>query len=172
MNQSMTESATSDAPNVSAGPGKGLNIALWCVQVLLALAFLGASSGKLMGRPEMVALFEAVGIGQWFRYVTGILELAGAALIVVPKTRGVGAGLLAAIMLCAIAIHLFILHSAPTAPLVLLLLAASISLGTAKRTSRRTADTTRPFMPIRWRTNAGGNRRSVVRSLAASSERT
>ncbi|AKV00219.1 hypothetical protein AKJ09_06882 [Labilithrix luteola] len=125
----MTHSATSNASNVSARPGKGLNIALWCVQVLLALAFLGASSAKLMGKPEMVAVFNAVGIGQWFRYVTGILELAGAVLIVVPKTRSVGAALLAMIMVGAIFAHLFVLHSPPTAPVVLLLLAGFVVWG-------------------------------------------
>ena len=129
----MRESATSHLPNVGARPGKGLNITLWCVQVLLALAFLGASSVKLMGQSEMVGLFEAVGIGQWFRYVTGILELAGAVLIVVPKTRSVGAALLVAIMLGAIATHLFILHSAPIGPLVLLLLSSFVVWGRGAR---------------------------------------
>jgi putative oxidoreductase len=71
----MNASATRPLPDVGAGPRKGLNIALWCVQGLLAV-FVGASAGKLMGKPEMVALFEAVGIGQWFRYVTGLLELS------------------------------------------------------------------------------------------------
>jgi putative oxidoreductase len=125
----MSESATGHLPDVGAKPGKGLNIALWCVQVLLALAFVGAASGKLMGKPEMVGLFEAIGIGQWFRYVTGILELAGALLIVVPKMRSIGAGLLVAVMLGAVVTHLFILHNAPTAPLVLLLLASFVVWG-------------------------------------------
>lgn len=132
----MRESATSHLPNVGAGPGKGLNITLWCVQVLLALAFLGASSVQLMGQPEMVRLFEAVGIGQWFRYVTAILELTGAVLIVVPKTRSVGAALLVAIMLGAIATHLFILHNAPTAPLVLLLLSSFVVWGRRRELAR------------------------------------
>ena len=132
----MSELATSHLSNVGAEPGKGLNITLWCLQVLLALAFLGATSGKLMEQPEMVGLFEAVGIGQWFRYVTGILELTGAVLIVVPKTRSVGAGLLVAIMLCAIATNLFILHSAPTAPLVLLLLSSFVVWGRRRELAR------------------------------------
>ena len=125
----MSESATGHLPDVGAKTGKGLNIALWCLQVLLALAFVGASSGKLMGKPEMVGLFEVIGVGQWFRYVTGILELTGAVLIVVPKTRSVGAVLLIAVMLGAVATHLFILHAAPTAPLVLLLLASFVAWG-------------------------------------------
>ena len=47
-------------------------------------------------------------------------------LVVVPKTKGVGAALLATVMVGAIATHLFILHNAPTAPLALLLLASFV----------------------------------------------
>src|SRR5258708_560346 len=108
-------------------PGKGLNIALWVVQGLLALAFVGAASGKLLGKPEMVALFEAVGVGQWFRYVTGLMELTGALLIVVPRTKFFGAALLSMVMVGAVLTHLFILHTAPTAPPVLLILARVVA---------------------------------------------
>jgi putative oxidoreductase len=113
----------------SNAPGKGLNIGLWVVQGLLALAFVGAASGKLLGKPEMVGLFDVIGIGQWFRYVTGLVELAGGALILIPKTRVVGAGLLVGTMLGAIATHLFVLHNAPTAPVVLLALLSFVLWG-------------------------------------------
>ena len=116
--------------NVSSNtPGKGLNIGLWVVQGLLALSFVGAASGKLLGQPEMVGLYDAIGVGQWFRYVTGLVELAGAALILIPKTRVIGAGLLAGTMLGAIAAHLFILHTAPTAPVALLALVSFVLWG-------------------------------------------
>jgi putative oxidoreductase len=124
MSNPIIESDTS-----SNAPGKGLNIGLWIVQGLLALAFVGAASGKLLGKPEMVGLYDAIGIGQWFRYVTGLVEIAGAVLVVIPKTRLVGAGLLAGTMLGAIATHLLILHNAPTAPVVLLALASFVLWG-------------------------------------------
>jgi putative oxidoreductase len=117
-------------PNIavarSAATGRPLDILLWCVQALLALVFVNASWAKLMGNPEMVALVSAVGFGQWFRYVTGILELTGAVLIMVPKTRSAGAALLATIMLGALIAHLFILHVPPTAPGVLCLLSVLV----------------------------------------------
>jgi hypothetical protein len=85
-----------------AATGRPLDILLWCVQAFLALVFVNASWAKLMGNPEMVALFTAVGVGQWLRYVTGILELTGAVLIMVPKTRNVdifkGTGYVAVVM--------------------------------------------------------------------------
>ncbi|HEX3530176.1 MAG TPA: DoxX family protein [Thermoanaerobaculia bacterium] len=110
-------------------PGKAANIALWVVQILLALAFIGAASGKLLGNPDMVGLFKAIGIGQWFRFVTGLLEVTGAILIVIPRTKFFGAALLAMIMVGAVLTHLFILHNAPTAPAVLFLLAGIVAWG-------------------------------------------
>jgi uncharacterized membrane protein YphA (DoxX/SURF4 family) len=121
-NDALAPSASSVAPT-----GKAANIALWIVQGLLALAFVGAASGKLLGNPDMVGLYEAIGVGQWFRYVTGLLELTGAVLIVVPRTRAYGAALLAVIMVGAVLTHLAILHNAPTAPAVLLVLAAVVA---------------------------------------------
>jgi putative oxidoreductase len=115
--------------SVHAHPGKGANIALWVLQALLALAFLGAASGKLLGKPDMVGLFEMIGIGQWFRYLTGLLELAGAVLIVVPRTKFFGAALLAMVMVGAVLTHLLIIHSPPTAPAVLLVLASIVAWG-------------------------------------------
>jgi uncharacterized membrane protein YphA (DoxX/SURF4 family) len=112
-----------------AATGRPLDILLWCVQTLLALVFVGASWAKLTGNPEMVALFTAVGVGQWFRYVTGLLELTGAVLIMVPKTRRPGAALLATVMLGALSAHLFILHVPPTAPVVLLLMSGFVVWG-------------------------------------------
>lgn len=117
------------ASAMSKSPSKRLNIALWVAQGFLALAFVGAGTGKLLGTPDMVALYEAIGLGQWFRHVTGILELIGAVLVIVPRTRVVGAGLLASIMLGAITTHLFVLHNSPLAPLALLVVASLVLWG-------------------------------------------
>jgi uncharacterized membrane protein YphA (DoxX/SURF4 family) len=99
------------------------------VQAFLALVFVSACWAKLLGKQEMVALFSAVGSGQWFRYVTGILELAGAVQIMVPKTRRIGAALLATIMLGALTTHLFILHAPPATPGILLLMSGFVVWG-------------------------------------------
>ena len=36
----------------------------------------------------MVEMFATIGIGQWFRYVVGVLELAGAARVLLPRLSG------------------------------------------------------------------------------------
>lgn len=112
--------ATSPLSPSSSKPGKGLTIALWVVQVLLAAMFFLAGGSKLAGDPKMVGLFELVGIGQWFRYLTGILEVGGAVLLLIPRTAAHGAALLVPVMLGAILTHLVVVHSSPAIPLVLL----------------------------------------------------
>jgi uncharacterized membrane protein YphA (DoxX/SURF4 family) len=112
-----------------AAPGKALNIALWVVQIGLALMFFMAGGGKLAGSAMQVALFEAVGLGQWFRYVTGLLEVGGGILLLVPGRSGVGAGLLIAVMLGAVLTHLAVLHSSPAMPLGLLACLAFVAWG-------------------------------------------
>jgi putative oxidoreductase len=119
-----------------ATPGKASNIAFWTLQVLAALAFLAAGLGKLLGSADMIALFNAVGIGQWFRYVTGVLEVLGAVLLIVPSKTAVGAVLLACVMAGAVVAHLTVLHTAATAPVVLFALTALIAWGRRSELTR------------------------------------
>src|ERR1700676_1723173 len=60
-----------------AAPSRVRLITLWTLSGLVALAFLGAGGAKLAGVPVMVEMFGKVGLGQWFRYFTGLLEVAG-----------------------------------------------------------------------------------------------
>ena len=68
----------------------------------------------------MVGLFEAIGFGQWFRYLTGALELVAAVAVLVPQTARYGALLIAVVMTGAVATHLFILGGSPVMAAALL----------------------------------------------------
>src|SRR5438132_10104776 len=125
----MTTTQTAHSPFAPAAPAKASNIALWTLQVLVALAFVAAALGKLVRSADMVALFDAVGIGQWFRYATGSLEVLGAALLIVPGKTAFGAVLLACVMAGAVVAHFTVLHTAPTAAFVLFALTALIAWG-------------------------------------------
>ena len=94
----------------------------WLLSVLLAFIFFSAGSMKLMSRPNMVQEFAQVGLGQWFRYFTGILELAGAIAILIPPIAKWGAMLLATVMSGTIVAHVTALHSPPTLPAILLVM--------------------------------------------------
>ncbi len=96
-----------------ASPGKGLTISLWILRVLTALAFLAAGGAKLAGAPPMVAVFATIGVGQWFRVLTGLLEVAGAIGLLIPRATFHAALLLAVVMVGAVGAHLVILGGNP-----------------------------------------------------------
>ena len=100
---------------------------VWGVRILLALAFGAAGLAKLAGVPQMVQVFEAVGFGQWFRYLTGVVEVGGAVLLLVPATSFIGGLLLAATMAGAVATHLVLIGGSPVPAVVLLLLSAFVA---------------------------------------------
>jgi putative oxidoreductase len=104
-----------------------VTIIAWILQILAAAAFLSAGYPKLMGAKMMVDMFDAIGIGQWFRYVTGGIEVGSAILLLLPGRAVFGAILLMCTMVGAILTHLLVLHSPPTGPVGLLILVAVIA---------------------------------------------
>jgi putative oxidoreductase len=113
---------------------KGKTIALWTLQILGAAMFAMAGFGKLSGNEMHVGLFEAIGIGQWFRYFTGVVELGSAILLLVPALSGVGALLLSGTMVGAIATHLFIVGGSFAMPAVLLIAMLGVAYGRKDQT--------------------------------------
>src|SRR5437870_5547273 len=83
-------------------------VALWLTQIGLAGMFLFSGGLKLTGAPELVGLFDAIGIGQWFRYVPGSIEVVSAVALLVPAWAAFGALLLIPTMVGAVVTHLFI----------------------------------------------------------------
>ena len=94
-------------------------IGAWTLQGILAAAFLAAGSAKLAGVPFMVELFDQIGLGQWSRVATGVVEVTGAIALVVPGLASVAALWLGFTMICAVAIHVFVLHTSPVPAIVL-----------------------------------------------------
>jgi putative oxidoreductase len=107
--------------------GRASLIALWLTQVALAVMFLMAGGSKLAGVPAMVSMFDALGLGQWFRYVTGAIEATSGILLLVPSAAVFGALLLIPTMLGAIVTNVFVIHASPVIPLLLLLGAAAVA---------------------------------------------
>jgi putative oxidoreductase len=108
-------------------PGKAVTIVAWTLQILCAAMFVFAGGSKLVGVPAMVQTFETIGFGQWFRYVTGGIEVISAALLVVPSLAFFGALALVATMVGAVITHLFIVGGSPAPAIVLLAATATIA---------------------------------------------
>ena len=98
----------------------------WTLQVLTAALFLFAGVSKLAGAPMMVQTFATIGVGQWFRYLTGAIEVVSAVLLLVPSLAIAGASALAVTMVGAIVTHLFIIGGNPAVPVALLASTAAI----------------------------------------------
>jgi uncharacterized membrane protein YphA (DoxX/SURF4 family) len=122
-----TDTRTFATTHPSTSGGRLATIGLWVLQVLAAAMFLMAGTMKLIGNPEMVQLFGTIGIGQWFRYLTGTIEVVGALLLLVPGAAVFGAVPLAATMVGAIITHLFVVGGNPAVPIVLLAMTTTIA---------------------------------------------
>ena len=111
MSQSLTSSAV---------PSRALNLFTWALQILLAIVFLGAGGAKLAGVPMMVEIYDLLGLGQGFRIVTGLVEIAGAIALLVPGYALGAAVWLACTMAGAVLAHVLVLPT-PAAPAIVLL---------------------------------------------------
>jgi uncharacterized membrane protein YphA (DoxX/SURF4 family) len=111
----------------ASAPPRWKSAGLWVVRGLLALAFAGAGGAKLYGVPMLVESFQHIGLGQWFRYLTGALEVLGAILILTPSLAAFGAVLLICIMIGATITHLFVVGGSAVPALVLLALSAIVA---------------------------------------------
>ena len=72
---------------------KALNITFRVLQSLAAVAFLIGGATKHAGAIDL-ATFEEIGLGQWFRYFIGGLEMISAILIMAPRTAALAATVL------------------------------------------------------------------------------
>jgi putative oxidoreductase len=104
------------------------SIALWTLKIILAIVFITAGGSKLYGVPMQVENFQVIGLGHWFRYVTGALEVVGAILILIPTQSAFGAILLCCIMVGATLAHLTMLPGSPFPAIVLCVLGAIVAL--------------------------------------------
>ena len=110
-----------------AASDKGRRITLWILSGLVALVFIAAGGAKLAGAAAMVELFAKVGLGQWFRYFTGLLEVAAGIGLLISDYAFYAAALLAMVMAGAFIAHATVLGSSPAAPVVLFVLSGIIA---------------------------------------------
>jgi putative oxidoreductase len=74
-------------------------------------------------RGEWVQIFERIGLGQWLRYLTGVMQVGGGVLMLFRRTLTPGAAMLACTMAGAAFIELFVIPSPIViVPLLLLMI--------------------------------------------------
>jgi len=76
----------------------------WILRLAVAGVFLSLGASKFAADSQWVKLFEQIGLGPWFRHLTGILQVAGALLVIPPRTFLIGIGILACTMVGAVGV--------------------------------------------------------------------
>jgi putative oxidoreductase len=95
--------------------------------VVFAFGLIGASKFG-SGHGQWYKIFELIGLGQWFRYFTGGMQVLGAMLLLFRRTRTIGAAMLACTMVGAMFVDIFLVHAVgfALAPFILLCIVAAI----------------------------------------------
>ena len=121
-------SATSAASPTATGRRRS-TVVVWVLRILLALFFAGASAlPKLLAMGPAVSSFDSIGIGHWFMYLVGSLELAGAVGLLLRPLARTAALCLIALLAGAFATQLVVFHGANAAtPLILMVPLAVIA---------------------------------------------
>ncbi|MFD7908503.1 DoxX family protein [Kitasatospora sp. NPDC059747] len=84
---------------------------VWTLRILLALFFALASAlPKLLALPAATTVFDAIGWGHWFMYLTGLVELAGAIGLLVGRLAGPAAAALIVFLAFAFLTQLTAMH--------------------------------------------------------------
>ncbi|GAB3764212.1 DoxX family protein [Microlunatus parietis] len=104
-----------------------VTVAGWVLQVLAAAMFLFTAFGKFTGSAVSVETFDAIGAGDWLRYLTAALELLGAVGLLIPPLSGLAALCLSLLMVGAVLAQLAVVGGPWLLPVALLAVVAVIA---------------------------------------------
>lgn len=100
----------------------------WILRLGVAAVFFSVGTSKFGEHSSWIKIFDQIGLGQWFRYCTGALQLTGAALVLIPRTFLLGIGILGCTMAGAIAVWIVVFHAPDNAIIPAVLLIALVAI--------------------------------------------
>ena len=115
-------------PSVEPVPNRLGLLSTWLPRIMIALVFVSVGWSKF-DNAMWIRLFDQIGFGQWFRYLTGVMQIAGGVLVLIPPLALAGVALAACTMVGAVLAWLTVLHAPANAPIPGVLLALLIALG-------------------------------------------
>jgi hypothetical protein len=83
----------------------------WVLRISAGILFLGVGFAKFSSNSYWVRLFADIGFGDWFRYLTGALQVAGGLFFLIPRTVYPAVILAGITMIGAVGVHLFVLDT-------------------------------------------------------------
>src|SRR5947208_3549241 len=113
---------TSDHPRPRA------DLTGWMLRAGVMIFFLAFGADKFASGPgnSWVGIFARIGLGQWFRIVTGVIEVGGAVLYLFPATCKVAAVILGLTMIGAIVAHVTVLGDPGASAMPAVVLVATV----------------------------------------------
>ncbi|GAA2756087.1 hypothetical protein GCM10009872_14470 [Actinopolymorpha rutila] len=113
-----------------------MNVTLWVVQALTAAFFLVSAAPKLVAHPSATVVFDKIGFGDWFMYLVGILELAGAIALLVPLLAGLAGLAFIGLMVGAFITQLTVMDGKNAAtPVIVAVVVGFVAWGRRGRTT-------------------------------------
>jgi putative oxidoreductase len=111
------------------------HVGLWILQIIAALMFLVAALGKFADVEPAASTFDAIGFGDWFRDLVGVLELAGLVALLIPRLTGLAALAFVGLMTGATVTELLIPSGGVALPFALLVVCGVIAWGRRESTT-------------------------------------
>ena len=83
----------------------------WAIRISVAVVFVLTGLDKFLPNSSTywIHVFGLIGLGQWFRYFTGIIEIVGGLLFLVPMATSAGAAILVVTMIGAMIVQAAVL---------------------------------------------------------------
>ena len=107
-------------------------IRTWVPRIAMSLFFLSFGSQKFTDA-YWISVFAKIGLGDWLRYVTGMLQVCGALLLLIPSTALAGAVMIGVTMVGAMLAWMFFLGSPGSAAIPAIILAMLVAIGSNAR---------------------------------------
>lgn len=85
--------------------GRVFNVVLWVLQVVTAVGYALSALAKFTLNAQAVQVFVAMGTVSWMPYVIGVLEVAGAIGLLIPRLSGTAALAFVGLMAGALISH-------------------------------------------------------------------
>jgi putative oxidoreductase len=109
-------------------------LTMWLPRIALAILFVSVGTDKFAARGMWVRVFDDIGFGQWFRYLTGVMQVGGAVLLLIPAAAAAGFILLGCTMTGAVAFWILTGHAfGAVIPGALLLVIVGVGWGEVAR---------------------------------------
>jgi putative oxidoreductase len=102
---------------------------VWVLRIVVALVLFYEGIDKFSTSRLWTTVFARIGFGQWFRYATGAIEVAGSLLLLIPRATTLAVALLACTMVGALLTHVFVMGVGPASVIVVMLLGALLVIG-------------------------------------------